>query len=948
MMSEDDPSGMPHLTGAVLGRYTLVRLLGAGGMGSVYEARHRDLGRRVAIKTLHAGHLSEPGARERFLREGQAAARIRHANVADVFDVVIDDELPYLVMELLEGESLAALLKRARVLPVEQAADLMVPVVAAVAAAHDQGVLHRDLKPHNIFLCSETSFRAGPRSPAHPGVWPKVLDFGISKLSEGAPGSAPDTTGIVLGTPHYMSPEQIRGRRDLDARSDQYSLGVVLYECVTGRRPFEDVTPYALLQRTVEGDFPPPRRWAPALPSGLEQLILRAMSRQPEARFETTRALGLALLEHASVRVRDEYIDELSAPSRTAVALAAPATGNTSHEPNETIGELDTAPVADLPAALGSVAPVSHVARPGRARARWWAASAAALAAAVALVGWRWRFTEGDWQARFAAASFAPLVDFPGSEHGAVISRDGKFVAFLSDRDGPVDVWLTQVGSGQFSNLTRGAFPELINPELRTLGFSADGALVTFWSNQPGEAAASDMSVWAAPLLGGPPRLWLPGVTELDWSSDGERLVYHTSAPGDPTYVRGRDEAGEGRLVLRASEGVHAHFPSWSAAGDFIYFVQGTPPDALDVWRVAPEGGAPERITQHSARVSHPVPWSDRTLLYLATSSDGSGPWLHGMDLDRRVPHRIGTQLDRYTSLAASADGRRLVATLASSKETLWGVPLGDVPADGSRALRVPLETGHASSPRLGPDYLLYVSTVGTSESIWKLAGGRTERLWGAGAAHILGAPAIAPGGGRIAFSVERQGRTELLVMRANGTETRVVSDALRLQGGPAWAPDGQSLVVAALHEDTPHLYRIGLDARPPLRLSDAYALDPVWDPEGRFVLYSGPDIGTRFALEAVAIAEGAPRLPELTLTRGSRRACFVPGRRALIVLRGEMHHKDLWQIDLDTGAERRLSELPADFDVRDFDVSPDGRELVLERVQDQSDIVLIELPSAG
>ncbi|MET0412319.1 MAG: serine/threonine-protein kinase, partial [Polyangiaceae bacterium] len=363
---------MPHLTGAVLGRYSLVRLLGAGGMGSVYEARHRDLGRRVAIKTLHAGHLSEPGARERFLREGQAAARIRHANVADVYDVVIDDELPYLVMELLEGESMAALLKRARVLSVEQAADLLVPVVAAVAAAHDQGVLHRDIKPHNIFLCSEPSFRAGPRSPTHPSVRPKVLDFGISKLSEGALGPAPVTTGIVLGTPHYMSPEQIRGLGNLDARSDQYSLGVVLYECVTGRRPFEDVTPYALLQRTVEGDIPPPRRWVATLPSEFEQLILRAMSRQREARFETTRALGLALLEHASARVHDEYIDELSALSRTAVAPAPPTTGSPLHDSGKSIGELDTAPVSVLPAALGSVAPVAHVARPGRARARWW------------------------------------------------------------------------------------------------------------------------------------------------------------------------------------------------------------------------------------------------------------------------------------------------------------------------------------------------------------------------------------------------------------------------------------------------------------------------------------------------------------------------------------------------------------------------------------------------
>jgi serine/threonine protein kinase/Tol biopolymer transport system component len=931
MMSEDDPSGTPPLAGAVLGRYALVRLLGAGGMGAVYEARHRDLGRRVAIKTLHAGHLAEPGARQRFLREGQAAARIRHANVADVYDVVIDDELPYLVMELLEGESMAALLKRAGALPAQHAADLMVPVVAAVAAAHDHGVLHRDIKPHNIFLCSERA-----------GVRPKVLDFGISKLSEPAPGSAPVSTGLVLGTPQYMSPEQVQGLKAIDARADQYSLGVVLYECVTGRRPFEDITPYALLQRTVQGDFPPPRRWVPALPAAFEQLILRAMARRPDERFPSTRALGMALLEHASARVRDEYEGELSAPSRTAVTPTAPNSERTLLGSEPPLGELATALASEPPAAHASVVPVARASRAPRARARWWAMSALALAAAAGIVGWRWRSAESDWQSRFSAASFEPLVDFAGSEQAAAISPDGKFVAFLSDRDGPIDVWLTQVGSGQFSNLTRGAFPELVNPDLRTLGFSADGSLVTFWGKEPGDS--DEPSTWAAPLLGGAPRVLLPGVTELDWSRAGDRLVYHTGATGDPTYVRGRDEPGEGKLVLRATEGVHAHFPSWSPAGDFIYFVQGTPPDALDIWRVAPEGGTPERITQHGTRVSHPVPWSDRTLLYLATSDDGSGPWLHGMDVEQRVPHRIGTQLDRYTSLASSADGRRLVATLANSKETLWGVPVGDVPEDGSRALRVPIETGHASSPRLGPDYLLYVSALGTSESIWKVAGGRTSRLWGVGAAHVLGAPAIAQGGEQIAFSVEREGRTELYVMRANGTEARVVTAALRLQGSPAWAPDGQSLVVAALEEGTPRLYQVWLDGRPPRRQSSDYALDPVWDPEGRFILYSGPDIGSRFSLQALAVADGAPRLRELELMRGSRRTCFVPGRRAIIVLRGEIHHKDLWEIDLESGKERQLTRLPSDFDLRDFDVSPDGREVVLERVEDQSDIVLIEL----
>jgi TolB-like protein len=303
--------------GAVLGRYRLGRLLGEGGMGAVYEATHEDLGKRVAIKTLHVHYVSQPDARQRFLQEGQAAARIRHAHVADVYDVGIDGDHPYLVIELLEGEDLASFMEREGPLSVQAIADLLVPVVAAVAAAHDQGVLHRDLKPKNIFLCTDRT-----------GIRPKVLDFGISKLITSTPEPSPPTgTGVVLGTPHYMSPEQAQGAKDIDWRSDQYSIGVILYESVTGRRPMHDAPLHALLHRTVQGDFPPPRQLRPGLPSAFEALILKAMARRADARFATTRALGVELLGYASARLRDDYAAELGddrrPPASAGVALPA-------------------------------------------------------------------------------------------------------------------------------------------------------------------------------------------------------------------------------------------------------------------------------------------------------------------------------------------------------------------------------------------------------------------------------------------------------------------------------------------------------------------------------------------------------------------------------------------------------------------------------------------------
>jgi Tol biopolymer transport system component len=181
--------------------------------------------------------------------------------------------------------------------------------------------------------------------------------------------------------------------------------------------------------------------------------------------------------------------------------------------------------------------------------------------------------------------------------------------------------------------------------------------------------------------------------------------------------------------------------------------------------------------------------------------------------------------------------------------------------------------------------------------------------------------------------------------MQADGTNARMVADSLDLQGAPAWAPDGQSITSAAVEHGAPHLVRIPVDGRPPEAFVQEYSVDPVWAPDGKFVVYSGPDIGTKFSVKAVS-AEAVPRaLPGFTLTRGARHLAFLPGGRALVVSRGEIRHKNLWLIDLKTGAERQLTNLSTGFDIRDFDISPDGREVVLERVQEASDVVLLDLP---
>jgi len=300
------PSSTPEATLAPdtrFGRYRVVRCIGVGGMGAVYEAVHDDLEKRVALKTLHPSMAREPEARARFLREGRAASRIRHPNVVEVFDVGQHDDTLFLVMEHLAGEDLAALIAREGPLSVERLVDLMLPVIAAVATAHEEGVVHRDLKPENIFL-------AQTRNGA---VQPKVLDFGISKVT-GAP-NAQRITGAssMIGTPLYMSPEQAQGAA-VDGRSDQYAIGVILYECATGRVPFNAPELYPLLHAIVLGQHASPRSLRPELPADFEAVIERAMARDADRRYESLHTLGRALLPFASRTNRGLWREVFGAP----------------------------------------------------------------------------------------------------------------------------------------------------------------------------------------------------------------------------------------------------------------------------------------------------------------------------------------------------------------------------------------------------------------------------------------------------------------------------------------------------------------------------------------------------------------------------------------------------------------------------------------------------------
>jgi eukaryotic-like serine/threonine-protein kinase len=279
--------------------FEIVGLVGQGGMGCVYKALDRDLGRTVAIKTLHGIDQHQPQSLARFRREAQAASRVVHPNLVIIYSSGTFGDTPYIVMEYLSGRSLAAEIAEGPI-AVERATDILVAACAGVYAAHRADVVHRDLKPANIFLA---------RTPM--GETPKILDFGISRI--GDDNSSLTGTGDVVGTTYYLAPEQAAGR-EVDARADQYALGVILYECLTGVRPFTGAAVYTIMRNIVEGIFQPPSHLRPEIPLDLEAAVLRAMSRVPGDRFARVRDFGLALVPFMSAQGRQQWSHHFTAP----------------------------------------------------------------------------------------------------------------------------------------------------------------------------------------------------------------------------------------------------------------------------------------------------------------------------------------------------------------------------------------------------------------------------------------------------------------------------------------------------------------------------------------------------------------------------------------------------------------------------------------------------------
>jgi Tol biopolymer transport system component len=885
--------------GTRLGVYRLKELIGEGGMGEVYRAHDEALGRDVAIKILPRVFAADPDRRARFEREARVLASLNHPHIAAIYGLAEGDGLRGLVLEFVDGETLAERLSRG--MRVADVVAVALQIVDALDAAHERGVVHRDLKPSNIKISAEGTV--------------KVLDFGLAKAAAPEDVAAPSVSaahdssdktqeGMILGTTAYMSPEQARGR-PVDKRTDVWSFGCVLFEMLSGRMPFTGETTPDVIVAILERE--PDWTGLPAdMPPALARLLRRCLEKNPRRRL---RDIGDAL-------------EDLSNE-----ALA------------ETVGHtLPAAPAIGRRAAVG------------------WTLTAAGLC--VVVVAAAWQFGRPAPASPPTFSRVVRLTSGPALEFGPAISPDGEWVAYFSTVRGPTDVWVKSSRGGSATNLTVDSGLTLpTRTDIGGLAISPDGRSIAFDAGATPGTPSNLYDSWVIPApLGGIPRKLVERGRSVRWSPDGTRITYMRAGglAGDSLYVAATDGTNE-RQIVAVRGGMHIHWPAWSADSGSVYFIYSPATgnsEPSEIYRVPAAGGPPEPVVRTARRAVFPAPTPDGGgLLYAANPrSTELGLWWKPL-IGARPSEPVTNAVGEYGEIAIGPAGTKVVATVFDVRQTLIVLSV-DGPAAGRREAMTDGFTGDVD-PTFSPDgtRLVFASSRDGSRSLWTAdTRGDGPRPLSPGTA-LDERPAFSPDGRRIAFVSDRAGQRGIWVMNSDGGAPRLVVEASVLDY-VSWSPDGRDLVYSTPVDDAPGLRVVTVDTGLVRNLpTPGPATGPTWSPRGDLIAYvearqaeEGRPNSSRIAFVNRA---GEPRRPGLSDTPnilngflawspdGRHLAAFVePGATSGLV----------WIVDI-TGAEPpwKLTELPAGVRVRGATWSPDGARILFGQTERTSDIVLFE-----
>jgi len=878
-----------------IGGYEIASLLGAGGMGEVYRARDTRLGRDVAIKILSPRIAADRDAVLRFEREARALATLNHPNIAAIYDVIESSGQPALVLELVDGQTLADRIAVGS-LSIDEAIGYAKQIADALDAAHEAGIVHRDLKPGNIRVTEDGRI--------------KVLDFGLAKAIAAAAGDALDVEvansptitvhgtgqGVILGTAAYMSPEQARGKR-IDKRTDIWAFGCVLYEMLTRRPAFAGETTSDVIAAIIER-APDLSLLPPATPAHVRRVIGRCLEKDPKRR----------LRDIADAR------EEVDAP--TAEATSSPT----------------SARLAWLVAAASIVALLSVV--------------SAGLVRPAPVESSSPRFSR-----------IVPVTTGPARELGPAISPDGKWVAYISNLRGQPDVWVKFLAGGEAANLTAAAGIDVTaTTGISGLDISPDGTRIAVMAKTRGSAEA--FSTWEipAPLPGVPRKLLDESFLGMRWASDGRQITFIRAggAGGDALWVAEADGTKR-REIIPANNGIHIHWPTWSRDG-FIYFMRTITTfsnlDQSEIYRIDSRGGEPSPVVTTLRRAMYPVAMPVGDGLIYAANPVGVELGLWWRPSRGGDPQRLSFGTGDYTEPRISADGRTLVATRFELRQSLTRVAL--TPVDFG--LMTPVTDGYGGDldPSISPsgDRVVFSSSRAGDRHLW------TARIDGADLRPLTSGnaqddrPVFSPDGKQIAFTSDRGGRRGIWLIGSDGGTPRKVAD-VSPTGGLSWSPDGTRVVYAAGDGGWPGLWSVSVENGQVQRIVTTGAVsEPAWNPVRDLIAYmepatSGPS-HTRLSFVDSAGQRQYQALPPAPAISGgfsNGMAAWSPdGRRLVAVSQNSNAAASIWIVDPDSATPfRKLAQLPVGPRIRGLSWTRDGAAVIIGQHDTTSDIVLLD-----
>ena len=922
--------------GQSIGHYKVISQLGMGGMGEVYLVHDLTLGRKVALKILPDYLTKDPDRLRRFEQEARAASALSHPNIITVHEIGQTESMHFIVSEYIEGTTLRGHMANGP-LETNEALDIALQVSSALTAAHARGIVHRDVKPENIMVASENPLAEGQR-------YIKLVDFGIAKLTEQvmadtkASGAVHTATGLTIGTAPYMSPEQAQGL-PVDARTDIWSMGVVLYEMLTGRLPFEGQTTNQVILSILEKEPALLSTYAPTVPGEpLECLIAKALRKDREERHQTAKEL-FSDLKHLKEKLH----------SGSKLAPLPQSESSTSAMSWQSKGKVGSA--TDRPPVTGHViSPTATVlAYFGTARR---IVLLMALIITVAGMYLTWKYAGRTSRLHNAATPFSKMtvkrITTNGLADSAAISPDGKYVVHGMGSPGQQSLWLRHVATGSDKEIVPSDGSAISN-----LTFSPDGNHVYFNKTRP-----EKLVLIQVPLLGGETKELISEVdSTVSFSPDGNRFAF---IRGDPT----RDE---GSLIIANSDGTGEQeiikhriddffFPiasgaAWSPDGERIAF--GLRTESGDRHRnlmtVDLKNRGEKQITSGPWLTIEAIHWlpDGRGLVITANERERLNAQIWYVSYPAGETRRITNDLNNYQNVSITSDSETLATVLSETNSDIWITATGD--SDDAIQVTFNRSDGIGGVAWTPDGKILHVSRASGNAHIHIMnVDGTGDRQLTSGTTNN-NRPTSSRDGHYILFVSDRMGPANIWRMDIDGRNAKQLTYG-RSDFNPLCSLDNKWVIFTSNRSGKSSLWKVPMDGGNATELTNYLSLGSAISPRDGTILFmfieeqSQPK---RWRSAFVRSDGGQPTsafdLPQFFGVGGaSRRVCWTVDGRLIMYVDTRSGVSNIWGRPTGGGPEKQLTHFKSGL-IFSYDWAPDGKQLAVARGSERSDVVLIK-----